>query len=1318
VDPTLDLTSGSPYDVQVVQPILARLGTDPFTVDIGVFLQTLINQQFPDLTTQEGDALTDLLIKPAILLWNPVVREITRVANAQSLRDPTLLTTDEADALGANYFAQRDTGDFATLTVRIYFAQPQSVSVTPSNFITTQGGLHFFPVEIQSIRVEEMLLNLEGTLYFFDVNTKAEAAGDQYNIGPNSVSTIANVPSAVRITNKLKASSGTPAEDAVTFISRIDEELTERSLVTQRGIAAVIPAAFPEVTRINAIGFNDPEMKRDVLTGGGLGPILAAGVAMFTEPDGESALLTRRISTAETGIDFTALIGPTGQAASGFTLTLAEAFPAGVLPVVQDLTVSDVVDPQTLDLNEQVLSYTATGVVWTLRAQSLTLSGIPGGILFPNTPDGTVSVPNNQIHIGGATDIYVRGSAFDQATLTLSDIVDDQPLLEGVALTFADDTHIQLVDFLLTGNYSVGDATYVALQNASTENLSIQILDPPNAGAYRILAVVQVTGSSPILTISPAVVPVSGNFRWLISSSIFIDLVDPKETKIAGSDLRTVQGINVVDTISGQDFAALGVGQNDILRILSGTLIIGDYVVQQVLAPFFTQVQVDRNLPATVNGAKYYIFRPNVAGGITLPLARVDSIDLLDTSNQPVGATIPYANPIDVRSNGFANSAHGIKFDLTDGILGIVTLPFGTPGAAVSGLSLNIQWPTFSGFTVTFTGSNPIPMATIAAQINAAVTAATGGTITRIAVVLSQDNRVGILPVAAEVNIPSGSARTVLFGYSATFTSRDVTSQEVYSLGGWAALRPTLDANFDVVQVVDGLQIGFYGGLVDSNTPFDNTAYDPLRTSYDFNPETHCHIQVGSRSIGTARLYFLDPTSIEVDPTATFTLTSADGSQLNYFPDPTNSYQRIPALSGGTKPLDGETGGALSASTFSSLSTDFIQKGIQPGDLLAIDYVPLTGSVMLADPVTFLNTKTLIVSINGGSDKAIIFIHDSGAVPATDVTRQGVVDQINKTVGQVLCSLSPTNNLVFNPDASVIIRSTGTANTKLGFSTSVDQNNDSPDKGTYTIAQVGPAGNPNLLVVTIGFPTGGTDTPNQQFKVFRAGLQRIASTAMALNVEVASLYYFDVELLSQGTGDAYNIAAGLQMTVIGFRSDGYFLTTDDPNLTFSPVERPKLHLSRSILEVGVSDDPANATQLGGQNLQLNYERSALTGNVDSFARSDTERVINESPLGRHLIPYFVRFALTYAGGSQPSVVTPDMQTFIQALYPTDSLEVSDLEKLALNRGARSVDNPIDLIAVIHNVDRSVTVERSQNSLNTGRLAAFIPDVLSVTRRIS
>ncbi len=1353
-DTTLDLSPGSPADTAIVQPILQRLGTDPFTVDIGLFIQTTLNQQFPDMPTKEGDAFTDLFIKAAIILWNPLVREITRVSNNLSFENPGILTTDEAQALGANLFATLDAGSFATGVVRIYFAQPQSCSISPANFITDNQGLHFYPTQIQSIAPAEMLLNLEGTLYYFDISIIAEAAGSQYNDPPDSVVTIANVASAVRITNKFRFANGTPPQTAVQFIDQAEQSLTERSLVTQRGIVAQLTTAFAQLTQLNVRGFNDPEMNRDIITGGGLGPVIASGTLVNSEPDGQNAPLTRRVTIAPgQGIDFTALIGPPGPAPMGFVFTAFGLFPFGTLPTVQDLQVLTVIDSLTLDMAQQVMALSATGVGFTLRQNVLTLSSIPGGILFPNQPDGTVHVPNGTVHIGGCVDVYVLDPSIVSSQLIITDLFDDEPLLQGVAMTLTSSTSVTLTDFILGTSYSVGDDTYNALASAPALNLSIQILDPPDAGGYRVTGVTQTLGLSPVLVITPALpAVVVGNFRWRLSSSIYVDLLEPKETRVSGSDLRTILGSAVVTTVSGTDFDAYGVSAQDTLVITSGVLIVGSYVVEEVDTPFFAQLTLDRPLAATVGSASYAIYRPNSAGGIVTPFTRVDSIALLDTSNQPVGTTIPYAQPVNVESQGFANSSSGVKADITDAVLGIVFgyLDDSNP-LLVVGLSLAFALgsPALYSFTVTFTGTNPLTPLTsaqIASQINGACAAATGGAIALIAVVLNTAAApVGIIPAVPNTQIIGGTAIPVLYPgvtYDKPITTRDIASlAQIPEEGGWASLRPVLDSDFDVAQTLDGTPIGFFWLALGPdapvpNFPYNSALYDPLRTRTDFNPQYAIHVQVGARSLGTARVYFIDPTSFQINalpsvatpypPQVTvFTLTGADGSIHNFFADPTDSYQAIPALPSGAKPLDGSTGAALlAADIFQSLSSDFLASGIQIGDSLVIDFVPVTGTVILSSPyVAGLSATTLLLSLSNGIAKTIIFIHDSASIPANAVTCAGVVNQINQAVGQTICALNASNQLQFNPTVALTIYGSSagnSANALLGFPVlnGVNVYNTAPDAGTYTIKEVAPGGNVTQLQLQTNFLNYPTAEIGEQFSVFHVGVQRIVSTNMALQQGIASLYYFDVTLVSEGTGDQYNIAAGLQMTVTGYQSDGYYLTTQNPNLTFSPAEEPVLHLSLTILPVGASDSPANAVQLAGQNVQVNYDQSALTQNVSNFITSDTERVVCASMLGRHLLPHYVRFDLEYYGGSNTNVVVPALSSYISGLAPTDSLEVSSLNNIVLSNGATAVTNPITLVALLHNVDRSISVEQSENSLNTGVLAAFIPDVLNVVRNIA
>src|SRR5215204_2733434 len=152
-DTNLDVTPGSPFDKQVIQPLVRRLGTDPFTVDLETFITTRLNQAYPDLAISEGDAATDVLVQPVQLLWDAIVREIDRVRKGLSFRNPNELTIEEAEALGANLFAERPKGEYARGVARIYFGQAQNASINPINFFTSKSGLVFTPTESQSIRV-------------------------------------------------------------------------------------------------------------------------------------------------------------------------------------------------------------------------------------------------------------------------------------------------------------------------------------------------------------------------------------------------------------------------------------------------------------------------------------------------------------------------------------------------------------------------------------------------------------------------------------------------------------------------------------------------------------------------------------------------------------------------------------------------------------------------------------------------------------------------------------------------------------------------------------------------------------------------------------------------------------------------------------------------------------------------------------------------------------------------------------------------------------------------------------------------------------
>jgi hypothetical protein len=1453
-DPGLDVSPGSPFDTQIIQPLVQRLGTDPFTIDLSTFLFERVNQAFPDLATSEGDAITDLLIKPLTLLWDPVVREIQRIKQSQSFQNASLLTTEEAEALGANIFSDRRPGQTARGPARISFSQPQNVSITPINFVTSKSGLHYFPTETQSIRAEEMLLNVadDGT-YYFDINVIAEKAGVEYNVEPNSLVSVANVPSAVRVTNLRRFTLGEDDEDAEAYISRARGELTERSLVTLRGISAKLTKSFPEIRRLNTVGFNDPEMQRDILQGGGLGEILGAGVLGGVDDDGEGQAHSRRFVIPIAEGNFATLA--TAGEASGYVVTVFGAFDDGslakdlhvrrILPVALADTVSRV------DFEEQVMVLSATANLrWALRRRTLTLSGIPGGIIFPQGPLGTITVEDDKVHIGGTTDVHVGGSAFDQSTLTLDDVADNSPELSGddvTVVTSGPNRVFELAGYVLDTTYLVTDSVFELFKQAPVNGMTLELLNGINAGSYRVLSVTQASGSPIRILTDPQPATVSAiPVLWKLLGSIDVELTDPRETVVAGNDLSTVQGSEFVTTAGGTDFAALGVLQNFVLRILDGPSI-GDYTVDSLPAP--TQLKLTQAIGSTDSNLRYEVFRPNLAGAMEVPLVRISKVELLDASSQPVGTTVPYAKPVDIQSRAFQNPARGIKLDIRDARLGIVGLPVGveatgtitviapvqlvdgetfvlddginspitfefdtnsavTPGnvrvdigglstaqqvrdvviAAINaiGSSLRISAtassttvvgltnlvpgsagnqtitdtvadPAFthtgmSGgvdnvygvligdtLTISFLGFEGMPatnvnvvfatnlpsrtqlITEISAAINSALLIPNG------AVAVSTD-RFGIRPLRAGAMIVGGTARNKLFsGVNEPHSSWDVRSDTVDEAGGWDSLDPALDlvSGLDVVQVLDGIQVGIYSGPYtlpsSSGLRILDAAASIAVSSSRFAPESGVHVQVGARSLGSVRCFFLEPTSIEFDQQSRFSIETEDGL-LKYLPDPSLTVPRIPPLPETAKPIDGQaTGGGT---TFTSGSQDFVRSGIRPGDVLNIFYVPISGTIALPDPVVAVGL-TFVYSIDGQPDRTLTFIRDDLSLATTELSRDGVVDQINAAVGRTVVSLD-SNRLKFATDVSFVVRKTGTANSvilgqRLGLPlvprysySQVDQSNDSPHIGAYRISAV----TQTVLTLATALPSSGdfpSTVSDQRFTVDRLGVQRIATTQMATNTAEPDLFYFDVELVSEGAGDHYNIGSDLQLTASNYRSDGYYLTTDDSNLSFSPAERPRLILSPSILENGVSDSPANATQLSGHNLLVNYDRSQLTDDVNNFLTSEVERVINESPLGRHLIPHFVRFALRYTGGSTEDLVTQDLENYLNNVAPNEAAESSDIQKVVMNRGATSIENPIDLVAVVHYPDRTIYVTRSQNSLTTGRLSAFIPDVLDVKR---
>jgi hypothetical protein len=283
--------------------------------------------------------------------------------------------------------------------------------------------------------------------------------------------------------------------------------------------------------------------------------------------------------------------------------------------LVQDLTIQTIISATTVDVAEQVMFLGATGLSWTLRKKVLTLSDIPGGILFPDGQEGTVAVPDDEVHIGGAYDVHVRGSDFDETTLAIDNVTDDDPLLSGLELRVAAG-NVDLYDMVPGIDYDENDTTWQLFETAAFHGYALQILEGVDAGVYRIIGVRQVVGAPTAVVLDPVPTnPGATEYRWRLFDVLNVDLVDPKETRINGNDLRTVQGTSIVDTSSGMDFSVYGVAQGDVLRIVDG-YDEGDYALTaDPIAPSFDKLQIDTEMTRSGSNIDFIVFRRRRRGG-------------------------------------------------------------------------------------------------------------------------------------------------------------------------------------------------------------------------------------------------------------------------------------------------------------------------------------------------------------------------------------------------------------------------------------------------------------------------------------------------------------------------------------------------------------------------------------------------------------------------------------------------------------------------------------------------------------------------------
>jgi len=1554
-DSAIDTSSGSSFYTTVILPLLTRLGPDPYNTPIRTFILNRLATAFPDMVLQDGEPLDDLLVKPLQILLEPFRRQIQQVSVNQSLADPGNLNEREADNLCANYFGKRRAGGTSVGIARLYFTAPQGATVTPNNAVYDGSGHRFFPVENQAISSSNMLFNSEDNLFYFDIIVRAEQEGLDYNIEPNSLTGIEELPSVVKVKNRYKFEEGADKENTAAYITRVSNSLTEKSLVTFRGINARLLEVFENIRLVQAIGYGDPEMNRDIVTGESARPLpfvyflgdTGAGGPTITLTNPTNSILAHDGTLEDTFFEAELLVGDHVVYMDVST------------GVVSEHTVT-AVSLQTIQVSPSIAGGITGGSFSVSRARaSITLSGIPGGILQPTTPAGEIQINSGEIHIGGMVDVFVRAGAPIQREVAFEGVLDGSPLHFGVDLeTFGeredefvhvtpriedqalrpsidrfgngvtdhilicqyDDVtdpsdpyvpwkpteedvgrYIQILDgggqalleildvldeeyysnggtisppvrvvriqvsltneedpstpYTLGSNDAAFDTDFRVVEKVSIKNRvrdrdgtrlvyaspdvpsgsdlevigaevgdSVVIENGDDAGIYTIREIFDWldTGDTILLdrdltkTVTPLGTGDGSGIRYRIADELNVSLVDPRITKIPlgsvflGDDLVATAGSAQVGVSGTTNFLLAGVEEGDVLEILEGQSK-GTYSIISVTG---TTALLDSVLPSSGSPLDFLVYRSFT--GIERPLVRVKEVELLDSSSQPTGITIPYGEAIDVRALGvFSNRAEGVQQESFTGESQVGTgtvnirlydaeVDFVAEGV-VPGYRLNIFNTDNEGkYTVARVGTGD----GLPSDNYIEVVAAADGGVEWSQLITGIHYTVGVAsagiariyfhePTSVEIvtGLPGGrlnydndgTPKEYFFsevdGYrllpaegSGDEKSRYLRVVRNYETSTPNEFESILELTDPSVTQVFGLEIEVGDVLeVNEQIPFRNSGGETFQELGIFGKPAGLRTIAGSNRVSV-------PSNSLIDFTAMNSAYPLVGQALYIDEGPDAGEYVIEEV---------VSDKVLRLNTVMTTSTESIALQEAPGSSRDATLTPGVSTITMEDltdsPGTQIgNFVTIFESTRGDIDGTFEVISipgvsqaeldmDPGTYPQVDYVSgdiipfaTGLFSWVN-TAGSVNVSHAfriyksvPTQAEVLQVATKrqdISLSGRGNVTTTVDFvdasATFVSSGVVAGDRleiltgqnaGVYPIASVGSetaleiVGNPSKLFLVTGtnYPyriwgglygsvkmltVGKYESDDGQlapgelvpFRLVRPGVFRVGATEMSESTD-GSFYYVDVPVESSGSGDEFNLNRNDRLVVqSGMTADGYTYVVENNNLTFSPFEQVSLTFDRRFLPVGNSDSPENMTEVSGRNLKVTYETSTTAKLVHDLMRSDSERPINANPLGRHFLPSYVFTQITYRGGSSAADIGAVIEEYINNLGALDELEVSDIEAFATRRGASSVDHPIILATLTHDLDRKLVVNRTENRLGgsmdvpyngTGRISCF------------
>jgi hypothetical protein len=727
-------------------------------------------------------------------------------------------------------------------------------------------------------------------------------------------------------------------------------------------------------------------------------------------------------------LDYTDKIEPNEKGLSGFLIP----HPMGNNYAAHNMTagVHSMNKPfLDVDLLEHQVAHLYEGYEMVEEDSLLTISGIPGGTPFPTRSGVPLEIVNNQVHIGGMTDVYVKPGAAVEATSEEIRIQPEAPVVpfaEGGEVVFSSNdgkidcldnpTHFQSPTLLAELQ------SFTGVQPRPLDNMVLEILDPPSPEIqptfFRIIHTtddgVKIDGEFPD-TLGLGF----DNLRFRVMKLCSTNIVNPLVILKQGDDLVVHENEMAAFSPSGYAFTANPDTAALYLHIDSETAY-GEYRVTGIN---LNTLMLDKAIDEEGVNLKYRIYTKQ-GTGLDMPMVRVKEVSLAGDNE---GLLVPYKHPVDVVSSDFS----GLNDD-----------PINEDTIGVDGGSLSIEYADLNGDGIIDVEPeleiDQIERVcfTLPAEVNLVEYGTAKYDVLRLEDMYGDEkfwwvesltsahwpmNSWGSflddapeLGLVTELEVAETGLNTNIFT-----TNVDVDLTQYLKNGDMIA---AINGVFDYTGAI--FSVTYTGGVgstitLDPNNSDDwgpgvvfvgDIGFRKLGTNnrlvLDRNQSLPTTIEglrftLGHPSIGTGRVYFKDPTFFEADPETVFTYTDT-ATEKDWYLRPSPAEKALIYKSSYSTTdirIDMTTPVAKPWKYLVSEDTDFFKHNVLPGDKLSIVSKVLWSDSFLEGLEEHENLlvggKTLAVSV----DDAIRTCTFSGPNP---MTLNDVVSDINRQLGDVL----------------------------------------------------------------------------------------------------------------------------------------------------------------------------------------------------------------------------------------------------------------------------------------------------------------------------